>query len=394
MGNGSVVDLVLLFFAVIFGLSGVRQGLVVGLFAFAGFLLGGLIGTQLAPIAVAKVQASGPRAVVAVIVVFAAAALGQVVAVTVGRVIRARVRRGPGRNIDVIGGGVVSILAMLLVAWMVATPLANAPFPWLSRQIHDSIVIKGVNSAMPTVVRRTYGSFQQALGRGGFATVFGSVVPNTVDPVAAPDPASARTAGVRAARDSIVKIVGTAPSCSRRLEGSGFVYAHDRVMTNAHVVAGVRNPTVDIGGRVVPATVVVYDPELDIAVLAVRNIGRAPLLFDGSTKRGENAAVAGYPLDGPFEAVPARVSQRQLVRGPDIYNRHTVQREVYAIRARVRNGNSGGPLLSTQGKVIGVVFAAAADDLDSGFALTAHAVESDAAAGARLPRPVSTQGCD
>jgi S1-C subfamily serine protease len=199
---------------------------------------------------------------------------------------------------------------------------------------------------------------------------------------------------VASARPSIVKIVGDARSCSRQIEGSGFVFAPNRVMTNAHVVAGVRTPVVQVDGVRRDATVVLYDPNRDIAVLYVPGMRAGALSFGGAVGEGAGAIVAGYPEDGPFTPVAARVRQRQELRGPNIYQTHTVTREVYAIRAQVLPGNSGGPLLSPTGQVYGVVFAASTDVADTGYVLTAAEVAQDAAAGRAASTRVSTQGCD
>jgi S1-C subfamily serine protease len=199
---------------------------------------------------------------------------------------------------------------------------------------------------------------------------------------------------VRAARADIVKVRGIAPSCRRQLEGSGFVFAHERVMTNAHVLAGVRSPTVEANGRTYDAFVVLYDSKRDIAVLDVPGLGNKPLVFAGVANAGDSAVVAGYPQDGPFTAGAARVRSREQLRGPDIYQSSTVTRGIYSLRAKIRNGNSGGPLLAPDGRVYGVVFATSVDDPDTGYALTAGEVAVDARSGATATQPVSTRGCD
>jgi S1-C subfamily serine protease len=165
-------------------------------------------------------------------------------------------------------------------------------------------------------------------------------------------------------------------------------------MTNAHVVAGVGRPNVQVGDQVLQATVVVYDPDRDIAVLRVPGLTGTPLAFTDRARTGDSAIVVGYPQDGPFRADAARIRGIQDARGPDIYQRHTVVREIYALRARVRPGNSGGPLISPTGGVYGVVFAAAADDPQTGYALTAAEVRSDAVKGRTATERVSTQSCD
>jgi len=199
---------------------------------------------------------------------------------------------------------------------------------------------------------------------------------------------------VTAVRSRIFKITGVARSCSRRIEGSGFLYAPHRVMTNAHVVAGVRSPKIHVGDHELSATVVVYDPNRDVAVLAVPGLSAAPLAFAGPARTGQSAIVVGYPQDGPYRADAARIRGTQDARGPNIYDNRTVVREIYALRGRVRPGNSGGPLVSPQGQVYGVVFAAAADDPQTGYALTAAEVAGDARLGRTATAGVSTQSCD
>ena len=392
--SGSVLDLVLLVFVVAFAVSGYRQGLVVGICSFVGFFGGALLGTQIAPPVAGRFASAALQPVAGVIVVFAVAAIGQLLALAVGHAARRRLRARSLRVLDNLAGAAVSAIAVLLVAWMVAIPLASSSYPWLARQIRESVIVNTVDAAVPGRVRTLYGSFRQLLERGDFPEVFGPLAPTRVPPVASPDPRLLHDPVVLRDRTSVLKVVGTAPSCSRRLEGSGFVYAPHRIMTNAHVVAGVSDVAVQVGDRYATAKVVVYDPQRDVAVLRVPAMHRRPLRFGGSAGRGDSAVVAGYPLDGPFAAVSARIRGEQRVRGPDIYQQRTVVRDVYSLRAHVRSGNSGGPLLSPTGRVLGVVFAAAADDPDTGFALTAAEVAADAAAGRHATAPVSTQTCD
>jgi S1-C subfamily serine protease len=192
-------------------------------------------------------------------------------------------------------------------------------------------------------------------------------------------------------------VQGVAPSCSRSIEGSGFVISPDHVLTNAHVVAGVtvRQIVTTESGITLSATVVYYDPQVDVAILYVKNLGLTPLRFAGPANPGDSAVVAGYPLDAPtLQATPARIGGVQNAQGPNIYDTSTVTRQIYEIRALVQSGNSGGPLLSPDGTVDGVVFAAAVGVPDTGFALTAAEVSADASAGETLQTPVSTGGCD
>jgi S1-C subfamily serine protease len=194
----------------------------------------------------------------------------------------------------------------------------------------------------------------------------------------------------------VVKVQGTAPTCDRSIEGSGFVYAPQHILTNAHVVAGVtQDQTVTTqDGHQYKATVVLYDSQVDIAVLYVPGLNLAPLKFDDQAQAGDNAVVAGYPLDHAFTAVPARIGGTQDAIGPDIYQTGTVNRQIYEIRADVKPGNSGGPLLSPSGTVYGVVFAAAVDTAKTGFVLTAAEVAADAHIGANVTDQTPTMGCD
>jgi S1-C subfamily serine protease len=164
-------------------------------------------------------------------------------------------------------------------------------------------------------------------------------------------------------------------------------------MTNAHVVAGANAVTVEASGNPYDATVVSYDPTVDIAILAVPNLPPGPLAFAAaSVESGTDALVMGYPGGGSFAATPARIREVIHLSGPDIYRNATVNREVYTIRATVEQGNSGGPLVDMNGQVLGVVFGAAVDDNDTGFVLTAKEVASQLASiGDTLP--VGTGNC-
>jgi S1-C subfamily serine protease len=248
---------------------------------------------------------------------------------------------------------------------------------------------------MPSSAHTWFGSFRRLLNENGLTQVFGGIGPDRIVSVPPPDQKLAHSKVVRRTRRDVVKVTGVASSCSRQLEGSGFVFATDRVMTNAHVVAGVGSPSVITSDqRTLPARVVLYDPERDVAVLMVPGLNLTPLQFGGPLSQGNNALVLGYPENGPFDATSARVRTLQNARGPDIYQNRQVTRQIYSLFARVRPGNSGGPLLTTHGRVAGVVFAAAVDDRTTGYALTADEVAHDAASGAAASREVSTQGCD
>jgi S1-C subfamily serine protease len=204
---------------------------------------------------------------------------------------------------------------------------------------------------------------------------------------------------VQQVQDSVLKIRGKAPSCSRQLEGTGFVIAPELVMTNAHVVAGTDETSVEVVNskgrtREMTAAVISYDPTVDLAVLYVRGLQAPALSFaSDAAGAGQDAIVLGYPLDGPFTPTSAKVRDRIQLRGPNIYDDGEVTREVYTVRAVVRSGNSGGPMIRPDGKVLGVVFGAALDDSETGFVLSAAQVAPTLQKAPTLTKPVDTGSC-
>jgi len=380
---------------IMFALNGYRQGFLIGALSFVGFFGGALVGLQLAPLVVGRLDSATSRVLVSLIAVFGLALLGQVAAGWAGTRLRRAIRSEGGRRLDDIGGIVVSVLALLIVAWMVAGPLGSSSLPGVARSVRNSAIIHAVDKLMPDRARAVYNGLRDTIANGDFPNVFGDLTPTRAREVDPPNPALANSQAVAVARQSVVKIHGTAPSCRRRIAGSGFVYSTNHVMTNAHVVAGTRGSlVVELGDRERSARVVLYDPQRDLAVLYVPGLN-APAMEWASqpAETGDDAVVIGYPLDGPFTPSAARIRDRRNVKGPDIYDSQTVVREVYTIRAKVRSGNSGGPLVAIDGSVLGVVFAAAVDDPDTGFALTAAEVAPVAQAGAGRTDPVGTGGC-
>ena len=347
------------------------------------------------PIAKAVVEGSAQQALLAIVIAFLSATLGQLIASSLGAVIRNRVTGDNARAFDAVGGAIVSAVSLLLVAWFIGSAVAGSQIGLLRRQVNDSAVLGAVDGVMPDVARGWFSSFKSFVSKTEFPTVFGGLGGESIAPVPPPDNSILKTAELRATQRSIVKIVGTAPECQRRIEGSGFVYAREHVMTNAHVVAGVRGPSqvISVSGVRHRATVVLYDPDRDIAVLYVPGLSAPTLKFNGKAQTRDPAVVAGFPKNQPFTAVAARIRATQRAKGPDIYHAGQVTREIYSIRGQVEPGNSGGPLLAANGTVYGVIFAAALDDAETGYALTAHEVARDAAAGEDASSPVSTQGC-
>jgi S1-C subfamily serine protease len=392
----SLVDLLLIALALLFALSGFRQGLLVSSTSIIGFLGGAVLGAQLSgPVADRIDGSSVTRVFAALVVVLAGALLGQIVAGAAGRALRSRVTWEPAKMVDSVAGAVVSAAAVLLVAWMVASPLASSPFPPVASQVRQSALVQAVDRAVPDGVRAVYDSLREAIDRRGLPDVLDPLTPTQVRDVPAPDQALLSSPVVGSVQGSVVKVSGVAPSCSRQIDGSGFVYAAERVMTNAHVLAGVPDPVVHAEGEEYDATPVYIDEEIDIAVLAVPGLPQVPLAFTPQTAdSGDDAIIMGYPGGGPFYVGPARVRDRGEISGPDFRNTQTVVRDVYALYGVVRAGNSGGPLFATDGSVLGVVFASAIDDPDTGYALTAQEVAEAARQGSAALAEVGTGACE
>ena len=379
---------------IVFAINGYRQGFVVGLLSFLGFFGGAAIGLQLGPFFANFFTSSVARVFVSLLTVLAFAIGGQAIASWIGSRIRATIRNRTGRTVDDLGGAIVSMIAVLVVAWLVAAPLGSSPIPGLSRSVRNSALLHGINAVMPDQARALSDALRHSVDTRGFPNVFGDLDPTQVRQVPAPNPALAGSQVVNQAKRSVVKILGTAPSCSRKIEGSGFVYAPQHVMTNAHVVAGTTSITVEDGGNRRRGTVVVYDAEKDLAVVYVPGLTAPPMRFASQpAASGDDAIVLGYPLDGPFDAEPARIRDNGPIRGPDIYDSRTVTRDIYTLRGLVRSGNSGGPLLAANGAVLGVIFAAAADDSQTGFALTEKEAAPVIDAGRDATDAVGTGRC-
>ncbi|MEU3502028.1 MarP family serine protease [Streptomyces hundungensis] len=396
----NVLDILLLVAAVWFAIVGYRQGFVVGILSVIGFLGGGLIAVYLLPLIWDQVtnesQVSTTAAIVAVVVVIVCASVGQAFTTHLGNKLRRYITWSPARALDATGGALVNVVAMLLVAWLIGLLLAGAALPTLGKQVRNSKILLGVSDVMPPQAETWFSDFSSVLAQNGFPQVFTPFSNESINEVQAPDPELAGSPVATAAKKSIVKVVGMAPSCGKRLEGTGFVFADRRVMTNAHVVGGVDEPTIQIGGqgRTYDAKVVLYDWRRDIAVLDVPDLKAPPLQFSSTDARtGNGAIVAGFPEDHPYDVRAARIRGRISAKGPDIYHRGTVRRDVYSLYTTVRPGNSGGPLLTPEGKVYGVVFAKSLDDPDTGYALTADEIQADIQQGRTAGQQVDSQQC-
>jgi S1-C subfamily serine protease len=396
----NVLDILLVLAALWFAFVGYRQGFVVGVLSVTGFLGGGLAAVLVLPVLWRELTDTPPGtlgAAAAVLVVIVCASVGQAFTTHLGNRLRRYITWSPARVLDATGGALVNVLAMLLVAWLIGSALAGTALPTVSKEVRASRVLLGISQVVPKQANNWFAEFSGVLAQNGFPQVFAPFSDEPIAPVSPPNPTLANSEAVTEARRSIVKVVGTATSCGKVLEGTGFVFDDERVMTNAHVVGGVEEPTVQIGGtgRVHDATVVLYDWERDIAVLDVPGLNAPALEFaDTDAERGDDAIIAGFPENGAFNVQSARVRSTLDADGPDIYHRGTVRREVYSLYTTIRQGNSGGPLLTPQGDVYGVVFAKSLENDRTGYALTAEEVRPDIRAGSTEDLgQVDSQGC-
>ncbi len=389
-------DLIIVVAMVAYAIGGYRSGAIIGILSMLGFIGGAVIGAQLADPVGSAVADGRARVPVAVVLVLVLAVLGQLVGVYIAGHVRAQIVSAKGRPVDSAVGALIGVIAVLIVSWMVAVPLASSPYPKLASEASHSTIVRKVNQVMPPSARNLYSSLRQFLDQSGFPPVFGDLPSTSITAVAPPKDLSPQfRKTVLAARGSILKIFSDAPQCSRGIEGTGFVYAPERIVTNAHVVAGTRTVRVQLAaGDTLTARVVVYDPDRDVAVLAVPGLTAAPLKFanmDATT--GDPAAVIGYPENGPYTVKSARVRGKITVNGTNIYGNGDIRREIYSIRSVVRQGNSGGPMLTPNGRVLGMVFATARDSSDTGFVLTNDEIARDVSTGRKLTNSVATGSC-
>ncbi len=388
----NVLDWCLVILALAYAVSGYWQGFITGAFATAGLVLGGLAGIWLAPVLLGDASPSLWVSLGALFVVLVMASLGQASLQYFGSRLRARITWQPIRAVDAVGGAVLSVVAVLLVAWMLGVAISGSRIPGISPQVRQSKVLITVNDVMPVQAQQALRSFDQVVGSSFFPRYLEPFAPERIVNVPRADKKVLRDPDIRRAAESVYKVRSN-NSCGSGVEGTGFLYAPGKLMTNAHVVAGVTEPRVIVGDDSVTGKVVYYDPDVDVAVIDVPELDGPTISFDLTAKERQQGATLGFPQDGPFDARPVRIRSDQRLRSPDIYGDGTVTRHVYALRGLIRPGNSGGPVVSTAGRVLGVVFAASVSDPDTGYALTADQVRRAAAVGLDAEKKVSSGNC-
>ncbi len=388
----NLLDWLLVVLVLAYALSGYWQGFITGAFATGGLLLGGLFGVWLAPVALGDANPSLMVSLGALFIVILSASLGQAVLQFAGARIRERITWQPVRALDAVGGALLSAVAVLVVAWALGVAISGSRIGGVTPLVRGSAVLSHVDEVMPASADGALQAFNDVVGTSFFPRYLEPFAPERIVEVGPGPKRLLQDPDVERAGSSVLKIRGT-NECGRGVEGSGFLYAGNRLMTNAHVVAGIDDPEVVVDDESVSADVVYYNPDIDVAVLSFDSGDLPALRFDREAGAPDGVAILGYPQDGPYHVEPARIRSEQRLRSPNIYGDGAVIREVFSLRGRILPGNSGGPIVSSAGDVVGVVFAASVTDHDTGYALTAGQVSAAAAVGLTSSSQVSTGGC-
>jgi S1-C subfamily serine protease len=344
------VDWLIVAFTVLLAMYGYAQGFIVGALSLLGFAIGAFLGTRLAPL----ILPGGSHSQYAPLFGLVGALLAGAVLASGFEGVGARARgvlRIPGlRTVDGLLGAALTASVALGIAWIVgAIAFQSTNSLVLRRDIQSSAILKGLNELLPPS-----GPILHALARI-------DPLPSVRGPaanVSPPPPGIARSPAVHGASRSVVKVLGTA--CGLGIEGTGWVAGPHLVVTNAHVVAGESDTTVQVDGNPpgLNADVIDFDPHDDVAILRVPGLHAPALRMAGNPQSGTPAAILGYPLDGSFDVEPGRIGQTETVSTEDAYGNGPVLRSITALRGRVRPGNSGGPMIDAHGHVDATVFAA------------------------------------
>jgi len=373
-----VIDLIdiVIVAAVLIGLAnGYRRGFWLSAAQYSGLVIGVLLGaTAATPVLnYLEIHNTVARPLGAVLVLVIGGSLGSSIGFAAGEPIRRKIlRTGVHTSTDSIGGAVLSAVAVITMCWFLGLSFSRGPSQEVAQQIQRSVVLHTLDHLAPRPPA-FLASIQGILSGVSFPPVFAGLEPAIGAPL--PLPASVDTPGVNRAAQAVVKI--SSLGCGGLVTGSGFPVGSGYILTNAHVVSGTSRHTIlTPAGAEMPGTVVFFDPERDVAVLYVPDYRSAPLIF-GPAQRGTKGAVIGYPGGGPEQVAPAVVDGRIDAEGRDIYNANLVTRQIFVIQARVRPGNSGGPLVDLEGRVLGLVFATSAGDPNQAYALTDDEIQGD-----------------
>ena len=385
-----LIDIVILVATLVGIANGYRRGFWLSGAQYAGLVIGVLLGAAAATPVLNYLEIHNPvaRPLGAVLVLVIGGSLGSSIGFAAGEPIRRHIlRTGVHTTTDSVAGAAVSMVAVLAMCWFLGLTFSRGPVPELSQQIQRSVVLQALDQRAPKAPG-FLASVQGILAGVSFPPVFAGLEPALPSPL--PLPASVDFPGVAHAAQAVVKVTGL--GCGGLVTGSGFPVGTGYVVTNAHVVSGTKTHTIITpGDGHFNGTVVFFDPDRDVAVLYVPELKTAPLVF-GPAARGTKGAVIGYPGGGPQRTSAAIVDGRITAEGRDIYNSKLVTRQIFVIEASVRPGNSGGPLVDTEGKVLGLVFATSASVPNQAYALTDDEIEGDIRYAVSHPAPRDTSG--
>ncbi|TMF29836.1 MAG: MarP family serine protease [Chloroflexi bacterium] len=380
---------VLIVIATIVGLAnGYRRGFWLSFAQYLGLLVGVMLGAASARYVLDYLQINNAtaRPLGAVLVLVIGGSLGSSIGFAVGEPIRRQIlRTGIHTSTDSVAGAALSAFAVLVMCWFLGLSFSRGPSPEIAQQIQRSALLHGLDTLAPRPPP-FLASVEQVLSGVQFPPVFAGLEPTL--PGALPIPTSVDTPGVNHAAQSVVKV--SSLGCGGIVTGSGFPVGNGYVVTNAHVVSGTTSHTIQKpDGSTMRATVVFFDPERDVAVLFVPGFTGAGLTF-GPAQRGTQGAVIGYPGGLGEKVVPAVVDGAVQAQGRDIYNQNLVTRQIFVLQANVHPGNSGGPLIDMQGRVLGMVFATSASDPNQAYALTDDEITPDIRDAQANPSPKDT----
>jgi len=386
----NLLDLALVVIVGMAAFGAYRLGFVARALSWLGLGLGIFLAARFLPTAVSLFGGgSGAKLLIAVAVLLGGAFLGQGLGLLVGASLRRFVPQGPLHVVDSVVGALVGVVGVLTAVWLLLPSLAVVPGT-AANQTHNSAIARAMDSRLPPPPN-TLQSLRRLVGDTGFPRVFETLRPA---PQTGPPPANSGLSPALLARVSASTVKVTGVACQRIQDGSGFAAGPDTVVTNAHVVAGERAGRTQVirpDGRRLPASVVVFDSDRDLAVLRVTGLGQQPLSV-GTGSVGSQGAVLGHPGgQEQLRAAPAAVRRRIDAVGRDLYDARSTQRDVFVLAAALRPGDSGGALVNTSGSVMGVAFAIAPDRPGTSYAVTDR--ELRAVLGAPRSATVSTGPC-
>lgn len=386
--NLSLLDWILLLVMVLYLLAGYRRGFFLTLGSVVGFVIGAVAAFYLTPVLVGMTS-GGWRILVAILSLVLLISLGQALGLAIARPLR-RLSEKTGLGVlERISGALLNVITCALVIVILSFSAGQLGIASVTKTIGNSRVITALESITPDPVRQGIAQARAAvLAQSGIPELSEQLFPAE----AAPSESLDNDALARAA-ESVVRVDGTAEACSQTQSGSGFVAAPGMVVTNAHVVSGVTEPIVETqAGRAYSGTVVYYDAQTDLAVIEAPDLPAAALATGSDAAAGDLVEFMGYPLGGPFSSRSATVQGLGYTSTRSTDGTRSAPRQIYQLAADVQQGNSGGPLLDEQGRVIGVIFAKA-ETGQTGYALSLAELAPVLGQLDALGAPVGTGAC-